>query len=417
MILGHQIALEPTDGQASYFRRAAGTARYAYNWGLAEWKRMYKAGEKPNANKVKAAWNAHREAELPWSYEVTKCASAQAIRDLGKAFSNFFRDLEKPKHERHFGYPQFRRKRTDEGFYIDSDKLEIDGRTVKVPMLGQVKMREELRFSGKIMGARVSFSGGRWFLSVQVETVPDVEPAPAGTFCGIDWGIETLATVSSEDGTVIEKVENPKPGKRLAEQKKRLQRRASKQRHRAKALRIKDSRRQYARQLKVSKLAARERNIRQDAAHKFTTGIARRIETVVLEDLNASGMSKNHALAGAVLDANPYEIRRQLEYKVAMRGGRIVYADRFYPSSRTCSACGLVVESLPLSMRTWTCVCGTHHDRDANSAINLERLGRATAEVTRRDMAASTYARKGAGKRRGRTANQNSEEHICAPSR
>jgi len=119
------------------------------------------------------------------------------------------------------------------------------------------------------------------------------------------------------------------------------------------------------------------------------------------EAQDASVMSKNHALAGAVLDANPYEIGRQLEYKVAMRDGRIVNPDRFYPSSRTCSVCGLVVESLALSMRSWTCVCGTHHDRDANPAINLERLGRATAEVTRGDMAASTDARKGAGKRRG----------------
>jgi len=349
-------------------------------------------------------------------YEVTKCASAQAIRDLGTAFANFFRDLKKPKAQRRAKYPRFKRKSLDESFYIDSDKLEISGRTVKVPLLGIVKMREELRFAGKVMGARVSFSGGRWFLSVQVDAAPELETAPVGSACGIDWGLETLATVSSDSGATIEKVANPAPRKRLAKQKKRLQRRVSKQKHRAKQLGVRSSRRQYLRQIKLSKLAARERNSRQDAAHKFTTGIARRFATVTIEDLNVAGMSKNHALAGAVLDANPAEIRRQLEYKVAMRGGRIVYADRFYPSSKTCSACGVVREGpLPLSVRDWTCECGAHHDRDANAAMNLEKLGRATAEVTRGDMK-PLLPPKGGRKHREGTANQSPDEHICARS-
>ena len=100
MILAHSIALDPTTEQAIYFARACGVARYAYNWALAEWKTQYAAGEKPSANKIKIKWNAHRKAELPWTYEVTKCASAQAIMNLGVAFSNFFRDLKKLKRQK-----------------------------------------------------------------------------------------------------------------------------------------------------------------------------------------------------------------------------------------------------------------------------------------------------------------------------
>ena len=416
MILGHVIALDPTPEQEGYFRRACGTARYAYNWGLEAWKRMYKAGQKPNANKVKAAWNAHRAAELPWTYEVTKCASGEGIRNLGSAFANFFFDLKKPKKQRRFGYPQHKRKALNEGFELWNDQFELHGRAIRIPLLGWVKMREALRFDGKVMGATVSCTAGRWFVSVQVDVITTPPPAPAGTVCGIDLGVETLATVSSERGAVIQKVQNPKARKRMAKRKKRLQRRVNLQKNRAKKLGIKASRRQRKRRVALAKLQAREARIRADAAHKFTTAIARQFETVVLEDLNVTGMCKNHALAGAVLDANPAEIRRQLEYKVAMRGGRIVYADRFFPSSKLCSKCHVVNHDLQFE-RDWTCQCGAHHDRDVNAAINLERLGRAfTAEVTRGDMAAYTGPHKRAGKRRGGTANQGPGAHICARS-
>lgn len=418
MILGHKIALDPTPEQASYFRRACGTARYAYNWGLAEWERMRDAGEKPNANKVKAAWNAHRAAELPWTYEVTKCASTDAILNLGTAFTNFFRDLKKPKAQRRFRYPTFKRKNLNESFALWNDQFEIGDRAIRIPKLGWVKMRENLRFDAEINGASISFSGGRWFVSVQVKGDFELPHAPADTVCGVDLGIETLATVSSGNGALIEKVPNPKPRKRLQKRKKRIQRRVSQQKHRAKKLGIKASRRQYKRQLKLSKLAARERNIRNDAAHKFTTDLACRFETVTVEDLNVRGMSKNHAIAGAILDIAPHEIRRQLEYKTAMRGGRVVVADRFFPSSKLCSTpgCGLIAKSLPLSVRTWTCEgCGAVHDRDTCAAQNLEQIGMATPKLTRGDMGPLLPVKAGR-KHRGGTANQSQDGDVCPHS-
>jgi len=141
MILGHAIALDPTPDQAAYFRRACGTARFAYNWSLAEWKRMREAGEKPNADKVKKAWNAHRKAELPWSYEVTKCASGQAVLDLGAAFSHFFRDCKKPWQQRHFNYPKFKKKAINESFALWNDQLDITGKQVRIAKLGVVRCR------------------------------------------------------------------------------------------------------------------------------------------------------------------------------------------------------------------------------------------------------------------------------------
>jgi putative transposase len=170
-----------------------------------------------------------------------------------------------------------------------------------------------------------------------------------------------------------------------------LQRRISLQKHRAKKASVKASHRQYVRQLRLSKLHTRCSNIRNDAAHKLTTGLTKRFETIVIENLNVSGMAKNHSLAGSVLDCAFYEIRRQLQYKATMRGGRVVIADRFFPSTQICSECGCL--SGPkgreqLDVEQWICSdCGVEHDRDVNAAINLEKLGRATAKSTRGDMA------------------------------
>jgi len=291
-----------------------------------------------------------------------------------------------------------------------------------VPKLGWVKMHEHLRLCGVLKSATISFSGGRWYASILVDAINEREPAPDGTLCGIDWGTSTLATVSSQRGAVIEKVANPKPSKRLAKRKQRLARRVSKQKHRAKKAGVKSSKRQYKRQLRLSKLYKREANIRADATHKFTTDVTKRFKTIVIEDLNASGMSKNHALAGAVLDANPYEIRRQLEYKAALRGGRVIVVDRFFPSTKTCADCGHVIDELPLSQRSWTCpACGTVHDRDGNAATVLERVGSAGPESTHGDSqtvvsrpTASTNRRKRIGKRRGRTVNSNVD--VCPHS-
>ena len=367
---------------------------------------MYKAGEKPSPDVIKRRWNAHRKAELPWSYEVTKCASGQAIIDLGVAFNNFFRDCKKPKRMRKFKYPRFKKKSLNESFALWNDQFDVVGSSVRIPNLGYVKLREELRFVGKIMGAAVSFSGGRWFLSVQVETNGDRDPAPVGTVCGVDLGSRTLAKIAvSENEDDAEPLLGPKPRRRLLGRIKRMQRRISLQKHRAKKAGCKASRRQYIRQLRLSKLHARLANIRKDAAHKLTTDLTRRFETIVIEDLNVSGMAKNHSLAGAVLDCCFNEIRRQFKYKATMRNGRVVVANRFYPSTQACCKCGCLTGPKGregLSVKRWVCSeCGAEHERDANAAINLRKLGLAKPRINVRGHGASTGVRKRIGKRRG----------------
>ena len=373
MILGHTIALDPTFAQEANFRRACGVARFAYNWALAELKRRYEAKEKPSASKIKAAWNEHRKS-LPWTFEVSKCVSGQSVMDLGTAFTNFFRDVKKPKRQRRFRYPRFKSKRHDNGFALWNDQFQIEGNRIRVPRLGWVRMHEPLRFSGKIMGARIARVGTRWCVSVQVDTAV-VKDCSTIEVVGIDVGISHLMALSKPlpDGTV--KIKNPQARRSLMKRQRKLARRISRQELQRRKTAAKTSRRQMRRRDALRRLHYRIASIRKDAIHKATTLVAANFQTIVLENLNVLGMTKNHRLAGSILDASFGEIRRQLEYKSSMRGGRVVLADRYFPSSKTCSDCGQVVDSLPLSVRSWSCAnCGTIHDRDLNAAKNLELL-------------------------------------------
>lgn len=375
MIRGHTITLDPTVKQERHFRRACGVARFAYNWALAEWKRQYAAGEKPSALKLKTQWNAVRRKEFPWSLEVTKCASGQSIMDLGQAFSNFFRDLKKTT-GRKARYPKFKRKGVNDSFALWNDQFSVDGKRIRIPLLGWVRMTEALRFDGKILGAVVSRQGARWAVSIQVEMTDSEAAHPAaGTTVGVDLGVSCLLALSQPlpDGTV--KIPNPKAYRRNLRRIKRVQRRVGRQERLRRKAQARKSNRQARRETALRKLHHRVACIRKDAAHKTTTRVVNAFETVVLEDLNVSGMLKNHRSAGGVADAAFAEIRRQFEYKAAACGGRIVLADRFFPSSKTCSACGYRLETLPLGTRTWTCPeCGCVHDRDLNAALNLEHL-------------------------------------------
>jgi len=382
MILAHVIALDATAAQEQHFRKACGVARLAYNWALAEWKRKYEAGERPSAYKLKIKWNEIRRSQFPFTLEVTKCAGSQAILNLGVAFGNFFRDLKKPKGVRKVRYPCVKKKGVHDSFSLWNDQFAIDGTRIRIPNLGWVRLTEPLRIAGKIMGAVVKRECDRWFVSVQVE-VPDPElphTAP-GSVVGIDLGISTHLSLSQPLPDGRTKIENPQPRRAYARRQRKLQRRISRQELVRRRANAKRSKRQARRQAQLRQLHYRIGCIRKDAIHKATTVVASAFETIVIEDLNVSGMSKNHALAGSVLDAAFGEIGRQLAYKTKIAGGRVVIADRFFPSSKTCSDCGHVVDALPLHVREWMCpVCGRVHDRDTNAAINLELVGRATPE-------------------------------------
>ena len=373
MILAHKIALDPKPDQAIYFARAAGTARFAWNWALARWQqeyalwKEYQCGPKPSEASLRRELNALKEDALPWMLEVTKNAPQQAIKNLGAAFKNFFEGRAK--------YPRFKKKGVShDSFRADPgpDKLhpnavEVDGKRIRLPVIGWVKMREAVRFDGKIKSAIVSRTADRWFVSLSIEvdhTPPVRETQTAG---GVDLGVKALATLS--DGTSIQ---GPKALRRTL---KTLRRRS-----RAHSRKIKGSANRRKSATRLARLHARIANVRQDALHKATTEIVRRFEVIGIEDLNVRGMMANSTLSRAVADVGMFEFRRQIEYKAAMHGARIVVVNQWYPSSKTCSDCNHIHIGLALSDRQWTCDgCGVLHDRDHNAAINLKNMAASSA--------------------------------------
>jgi len=362
MLIAHKIALDPNNVQATYFARAAGTARFAYNWALAEWQRQYEACKtdtalpKPSQMALRRQLNGIKGEQFPWMLEVTKNAPQMAIIQLGAAFKNFFAGRTK--------YPKFRKKGLHDRFSLTNDQFSIDGSRIRIPHLGWVRMRETLRFTGKIMSATVSRVADKWFVSITVDT-PDDSHLPKAEnqgAVGVDLGVSALATLSTG-----EIVTGPKAHKALLSRLRRLSRGLSRK--------VKGSENRKQAKLKLARLHARIGNVRSDGLHQLTTELTRRFHTIGIEHLNVRGMVKNRHLSRAVSDMGFFEFRRQLDYKAAQRGGRIVVADRWYPSSKTCSACGHRLETLSLSVRDWTCPeCGSVHDRDVNAAINLRNL-------------------------------------------
>ena len=210
----HKIALRPTPEQADYFNRACGTARRVWNWALAEWKKQYVAGQKPNAMALKKQFNAIKYSDpqwldengQPWIKTIHRDAHAQPFAHLAKAWNRFFAEIKagKPAHE-----PQFKKKgRCRDSFYVANDKFSVSDKTIRLPKIGDVVLTEALRFGGKILGATVSRTGNRWFVAIQVE-VPDAHfhlPRTANEIQGIDLGIKAVATLSNG-----EFVQAPKP--------------------------------------------------------------------------------------------------------------------------------------------------------------------------------------------------------------
>ncbi|MCC2973731.1 transposase [Massilia sp. IC2-476] len=361
MLVAHRIRLAPSNVQAAYLARAAGVARFAYNWALAEWKRQYEAGKldqalpKPSEAALRRQLNAIKREQFPWMLEVTKNAPQMAIMQQGEAFKNFF--------ERRARYPAFRKKGQHDRFSLTNDQFRLEGKKLRIPRLGWVRMREALRFAGRIIAATISRTAGHWYASITVDTEhPSLPPAENQGAVGVDLGIAALATLSTG-----EKRAGPKALRFLLGHVRRLSRALSRK--------VKGSRNQARARLKLARLHERIANIRRDSLHQLSTSIARRFHTIGIEDLNVKGMMANSRLARAIADMGFYELRRQLEYKSAWRGGQVVVADRWFASSRLCSCCGYKHEALGLGIRQWTCPgCKTQHDRDINAAINLKNM-------------------------------------------
>jgi putative transposase len=326
----------------------------------------YKKGEKvPTAIDLHRELNKLKKTELSWMYQVSKCAPQEALRHVDKAYDNFFRKVKLKKQGKFtgkVGFPKFKKKRREIGsFRFTTGAMKVFPDAIQLPRLGKLRLKEHnyLPVDAHILSATVSEQAGRWFVSVQVEEEQQEPVKAATTAIGIDLGILTLATCS-------DKVEfaNPRALKKKLKKLKRLQRSHSRKQ--------KGSKNRGKSRKRLAVLHARIANIRKDALHKFTTHVCKNHAHIGIEDLHVAGMLKNHHLAQAIADSGFGEIRRQLTYKAVKFGTRLVVIDRFYPSSKTCSVCGYILEKLDLKVRVWTCPnCGTVHYRDDNAAKSI----------------------------------------------
>ena len=361
MLRVHKIKLNSNKAQEQYFAQACGVARHAYNWALAEWKRQYEAGEKPSEIALRKQYNAIKPIDFPWSLDVTKCAPQQAIKNLGTAFQNFFRNVKQGKKP---GYPKFKKKGQHDSFRADNgpqkkgeNAVKVNGKKIQLPRIGWIRMREEVRFSGCIQATTVSKMADGWYISVLVETEDRLQAKNDKGAVGVDLGVKTLAVLS--DGVEIN---GPKSQKKLLKRLRRLNKSLSRKK--------KGSANFKKAKTKLSKLHKRIADIREDALHKLSHKLATEYSVIGIEDLNIKGMVKNRCLARAVSDQGFGKLRTMIEYKAAMTCSTVVVVDRWFPSSKTCHACGTIHE-LKLSDRTINCACGNVLNRDLNAAINL----------------------------------------------
>jgi len=349
MILSHRIQLDPTVKQTVAFNKAAGCARYTWNWAVQEWeKTWHETGKSPNVNELKRKWNSCKPA---WVYESPKDANQQPFGNLQKAYRAYFKKTAKKPHLK-------TKRKSRASFYVSNDKFKLLGNRVKLPKIGWVRMTEELRFVGRVVSATVSRTADRWFIAVQVDTVTAEKP---GTECiGMDLGLKHFATLST--GEVIDA---PKPLKRSLDKLRRLSRQHSRKQSGSK------NRSKCA--MRLARHHARVACIRKDFLHKVTTSLVSKAKTLVIEDLSVQGMQR--LWGRAVSDAGLYECRRQLTYKCQKTGVALVLADRWYPSTQLCSGCG-ARQKLGLADRTYQChCCGMTKDRDLNAALNLSTVG------------------------------------------
>lgn len=367
MIRSQVIPLRLNKAQRLYVAKAAGTARFAYNWALGEWKRQAKewwdsgkVSPYPGAYALQKQLTSVKHQQFPWMAEVAAEITDKAIASVEHAFACFRAGKAR--------YPRFKSRNNRRSFvcgvrnadiHLDDDALHI-----RLRRIGRLRLGYAVRWpDAKILSTTISNRAGKWFISITCE-LPDVDaPKRPNEAAGVDLGIKSPIVVASGGASL-------QFGGDLSERlnvERRKLRRANKRLSR----RTKGSGRRLRAQHQVARIHQRMTNIRSDFQHQATCRIARLADSVGVETLAVRNMMKNGRLARSIADVGFYEIRRQLSYKV----DEVVEADRFYPSSKTCSNCGSVKETLSLSERTYHCgECGHECDRDVNAARNLEKM-------------------------------------------
>ena len=365
-ILAMKIRLYPTKEQEELLWKSVGTARYIYNWTLTRQEENYRNGGKfISEDKFRDELKQLRDNELQWLKEVSNNVARQAITDACDAYKRFFRGLSKK--------PKFKsRKRSKPSFYNDTSKLKVKDKIVLIEKIGWIKIKEQIPIGVTYHNVRISYDNKYWYLSVGIEREPLKEEL-TDVSLGIDLGIKELAVCS--DGKVYKNINKTHRVKKIEKRLKRLQRKVSRKYEKNKQGKKYNKTKNIIRlETKIKRIHRKLSNIRNNHLHQTTTSIVKtKPYRVVIEDLNVKGMMKNKNLSDAIRKQGFYEFRRQLEYKCKVRGIELIVADRFYPSSKTCSQCGKIKRDLRLKDRVYRCECGLEIDRDLNAAINLSR--------------------------------------------
>ncbi len=416
----YRFALDPTLVQQRKLCSHCGARRFAYNWGLAlvkarleQRERVRRAAlvEQLAGGEVEALartvavpwtlpalrreWNRAKAQAAPWWAQNSKESYSAGLADLANGLDAFSKSKRGMRKGARVGFPRFKgRRRRRESFRYTTGRFGVSGRCrVQLPRIGHVRVHERTgklarrmeNGHARVLSISVCRENGRWYCSLCCIVDRSDKPVKAAGTIGVDVGIRHLAVLSTG-----EMVENPRALCRAQRRLRRYQRKLDRQRRTGNPgcydeqgrtvtgrRLVKRSRRQARTEHRIARLHARAGNVRRDALHKLTTDLAARHRTVVVEKLNAKGLCRggNRGLRRALHDASLAEIRRQLAYKTLWRGGELVQAASFYPSSKTCSGCRAVKAKLPLSERTYRCEhCGLVLDRDLNAARNLAAL-------------------------------------------
>ncbi|MGL4374273.1 MAG: RNA-guided endonuclease InsQ/TnpB family protein [Turicibacter sp.] len=371
MIKSVKIRLKPTKVQEELMVKSCGIARFVYNWGLSKWKANYESGLKPSKLNIRTEFNntIKKDETYKWLYEVSGKVGAQAFDDLEMAFKQFFTGMSQ--------YPKFKSKRKSKpSFYVRYDALKFKDGKVNLEKIGKVtyKTNYQIPHLDKYVNPRCSYDGKYWYLTFGYEQNENQVALNQNLSIGIDLGIKQLAYLSTH-----ESIKNINKTKTVSKLKKKLK---QKQRQVSRKYRMNKQGNQFVKTKNIIKLEReiklinrRLTNIRQNHLHQATNLIIKkRPYRVVAENLNVVGMMKNKHLSKAIGEVGFFEFKRQLAYKARFNGIEFIEADRFYPSSKTCSCCGQIKQDLKLKDRSYQCGhCGLEIDRDLNAAVNLSR--------------------------------------------
>lgn len=383
MIKTFRVMLLPNNKQKTKLFQYANTARFAYNWALDREQENYKNDGKfiSDCDLRKEFTQLKKSEEYFWLNEISSNVTKQAIKDACNAYKRFFKGCSK--------FPKFKsRKHSTPSFYQDNVKIQFTDTHVKIEGFSSSKKKNKQKLNWvrlaehghiptnyKYTNPRIKYDGINWYITVGIE-YENIVNIPSNEGIGIDLGIKDLAICS--DNNKYQNINKTQGIKKLEKRKRRLQRSISRRYEKNKkgGSYCKTSN-IIKREKELLKLNHRLTNIRHNYLHQTTSEIIKREPSFIcIEDLNVSGMMKNRHLSKAIQQQKFREFRRQIEYKAAWNNIKIVIADRFYPSSKLCSCCGIIKKDLKLSDRIYKCeCCGNVIDRDYQAALNLKRYG------------------------------------------